>query len=60
MCRVFTWWIDEKLVSWNFCVIKGDVSMINALSGLAGDLYSKVADILPVSAVSLVNDGAKY
>jgi hypothetical protein len=38
-CRVFNWIIDGKMVAYNFCVVKGDDSMINGFNGLAMSLF---------------------
>jgi hypothetical protein len=38
-CRIFNWIIDGKLVAYNFCVVKGDDSMINGFNGLAMSLF---------------------
>jgi hypothetical protein len=58
-CRVFNWNIDGKMIAYNFCIVKGDDSMINAFNGLAMSLFDQVNEIIPVSAVAVAPNGAE-
>jgi len=59
-CRVFDWNINEQFEGWAFCTIKTEEETeIDAFNGLAMDLYARVQEVIPVSAVATPPDGYK-
>lgn len=44
-CKVYEWNKDTLVQPWNFCVILGEESQMNAFNGLMIEIEKKLAEI---------------
>jgi len=51
LCRVIQWQEGDKKVARNFCVVMGTEPMIFSFAGNIDEIYKKVSEIIPVSAL---------
>lgn len=59
-CRVIEFVKDENVVARDFCIIMGEESQILTFAGNLMEISSKLAAIIPVSAMPVLPDGAEF
>jgi len=60
LCRVIQWVEGDKKVGRNFCVVMGTEPMIFSFAGNIIEIWKKVAEVIPVTALPTPEDGSQY
>jgi len=60
LCRVIQWQEGDKKVARNFCVVMGTEAMIFSFAGNVIEIWKKVAEVIPISALPTPEDGSQY